>query len=906
MRRRQRMLEDLERDIHEHIERETQDNIDRGMSPEEARYAARRKFGNVRRVREDTRAVWTIRWLEELAQDLRFGLRLLRKSPGFTAVAVLTLALGIGANTAIFSLIDAIMLRNLPIRDPQQLQILRWAALKDPSTNLSYFWSGCPGTASDPDARTPGNCVFSYPMYEQIRSRSDLFSATSGMAGSQQHHVKAGGQVTLAEAYLVSGDFFETLGTRAALGRTFTPADDVPGAPDTVLLSYSYWQSRFGGNPSIIGKTILLANTPFTVIGVAAPGFKGIDPGLTTDLWIPLSSQDRVSPYLPKHTAANSLYLEILARLKPGVSAAQAQSALTVLFANSTASGPAPMFKPADAPRIELKSAAHGLTTLRQDYSQPLYVLMASVGIILLIACANVGGLSLARATSRRQEIAMRFTLGATRGRIVRQLLTESFLVAAAGAALGILLAYWSAEALAAFLSANSYFTLDLNVAPNATILAFTIAIATLTGILFGLAPALQGMRVDLAPVLKAGGARKLRFFSDRRFGFGSLLVVGQVALSVVVLAGAGLLVHTLIKLRATNIGFQPDNVLLISVDMGMTGYKLFDDPHVIPLDRDLQARFASLPGVKSASYSMVPLLSGGNMTSEFAVPDSPGRPPLPADELPVGPNFFETMQIPLLSGRSFTSADFLSKVSPEPVVINELFARKLFGDANALGRLFGDVDSKTPRWEVIGVVRDAKYNSLREQTAPTVYSLLKAAGATFELRTAGNTEPLIPLVRAAVKQVNGNLLVSEFKTQTEQIDNLLYQERLIASLSSLFAALALLLDCIGLYGLLSYEVAQRTREIGIRIALGAEPRSVLRLFIRRGFALVVSGAVMGVAVAFGLTRYLQSLLFGVRPTDPYTFAAAIALLAIVAALACAIPARRATRVDPMVALRYE
>ncbi len=871
------------------------------MSPEEARYAAVRKFGNVTRVKEETREVWSIVWLEQLLQDVRYGLRMLRKNPGFTAVAVLTLALGIGANTTIFSLINAVMLRTLPVRDPQHLLILRWTALHDPTTTASYFWSGCPDAANG-STNTPEGCSFSYPMFEQIREERNIFSAVSAFTGPNQLHVTANGRVSTATGQLVSGDFFSTLGVRPIMGRTLEPMDDVLGAQPAAVLSYDFWQNRFGGDPSIVGKSVLLENTPFTVVGVAVPGFSGVDPGLPTDTWTPVSSQALIAPHLPKTTAINSLWIEILARLDLGVSTSQAQSALAVIFAAGSTSGPSAIFKPADLPRIELRSAARGLVSLRQEFSQPLFLLMASVGIILLIACANVAGLSLARAASRRQEMAMRLTLGATRGRIVRQLLTESLLVATAGAAMGILLAYWGASVLAAFLAKNWYMPVELDVHPDRMVLGFTIGVAVFTGVLFGLAPALRSRRVDLAPALKGTGGKASAVLGRRRLGFGSFLVVAQVALSVVVLAGAGLLVHTLVNLETLNFGFDTRNLLLFYADTTMTHAK---DGQSTILYRQLQDRLSALPGVTSASYSMVPLLSGSNMDSVFALPESPDKS-VESNVLPVGPRFFETMHVPLLAGRAFASTDFVTQTKPEPAVVNEAFIRRLMGKGNSLGRQFIEPGLDTPRI-IIGVVRDAKYSYVRSEPPPTVYvPLREEGGAEFELRTAGDSSAFVSGVRGAVSQVNSSILVSHVKTQTEQIDRSLYQERLVASLSALFGALALLLACIGLYGMLSYEVARRTHEIGIRMALGAQQRQVLRLIVRQGLVLAFTGAVIGVAAAAGVTRYLQSLLYGVQSTDPYTFADVVAVLALVATMACYIPARRATKVDPMVALRHE
>lgn len=730
------------------------------------------------------------------------------------------------------------------------------------------------------------------------------FSGVSGFTGPVETHVTVNGHVSMARGNLVSGNFFSTLGVRAFAGRSLGPMDDLSGAPPAVMLSYGYWQNRFGGDPSIVGKSILLEHSLFLVAGVVGPGFSGVDPGLPTDIWAPLSSQDVLAPYVPKRTAAKSLWVEIIARLKPGVPIAQAQSALDVIFVSNVLSGVGTVFKTGDSPRIELLSVARGLTSLRAQFSLPLFVLMAAVGIVLLIASANIGGLSLARAMAREQEMAVRLSLGATRARIVRQLLTESLLLAMLGTVLGILIAYWSASSLAAFLAANWYMPLELDVRPDGIVLGFTIAVALLTTLLFGLAPAVQSLRVDLAPAIKRGGktlpgARGLGVW---RFGFGSGLVVAQVGLSIIVLAGAGLLVHTLVNLETLDVGFDTHHVLLFRADSSLTDYKA-DRARI--LYRELQDRLAALPGVTSASYSMVALLSGAGIDTEFALPATPDEK-LSSDVLPVGQHFFETMHVPLLAGRTFVAADLEARAKPEPVVVNEALAKALFGKESPLGRQFIEPGIDTLR-VIVGVVRDARYTSMRREPAPTAYvPLHQDGGAEFELRTAGDPRAIASAVRAAVNEVAPNILISDLETQTDQIEHALYQERLFASLSALFSALALLLACIGIYGLLSYEVTRRTHEIGVRMALGAAPRDVLRLVFRRGLLLVTMGTVMGVAAAVGLTRYLQSLLYGIRAVDPFTYACAVILLAVVALAACWIPARRAMRVDPMVALRYE
>ncbi len=834
-----------------------------------------------------------------LIQDFRYGLRQLRKSPGFTTVAVLTLSLGIGANTAVFSLINAVMLRTLPVRDPQQLVLLRWSAHREPGTHAYYNWAGCPDSSS---ATGAGSCSFSYPMFEQIRLEQNVFSGLFAFVLGPMPMVRVDGHPSEAHGVFVSGDFFPTLGTRAVVGRTLGPSDDLPGAAPVVVIAYAYWHRQFGGDPSVLGKPIILNGSAFTVAGVAAPGFFGLDTSRPTDFWVPLSFQPSVSPGLPKKTDAAAVWVWMGARLKPGVTASQAESALSGIFARSAASGSEAIFKPEDAPRIDLPSAARGLYTLRQDFSKPLFVLLIAVGIILLIACANVAGLMLARATARRREIAVRSALGAAKWRIIRQLLTESLLMAAAGGALGIVLAYWGAHALTAFLSANWFVPLDIDVHADARVLGFTLGITMLVGMLFGLAPAFRSVGAELSTGLKQESGNTVSSLHGlvRHFGIGKVLVIVQVSLSLLLLAGAGLLVRTLVNLDTLDLGFDVHNILLFNLDPAPGGYK---GMQVQGLYSDLQSRFAALPGVTLVSYSMTSLVSGAEMTNSFRLPDAPVD--VATAELPVSSTFFETMHIPMLAGRTFAAADYgPTDAKPKPLIVNRRFAQQLFGNENPLGRLVAQ--GETADWQIVGVVGDAKYQAVRQEIMPTAYLPFKEGRAAFELRTARDPKGLISLVRNVVTSVNANLSASHITTQTDQIDRDLYQERLFAWLSSLFGLLALILACVGLYGLLSYEVVCRTRELGIRMALGAPRRKVLRMVLGQGIVLAVVGAMFGILVAFGATRYLATLLYGVKPVDGETFAAVAMLLAAVALLACYIPARRATMVDPVVALRHE
>jgi predicted permease len=893
--------ERLKEEIAEHIALQTAENLRAGLSPAEARRQAILKFGAVEAVREDYRAESRILFFDSLLQDIRFAFRMLRKSPGFTTVAVLTLALGIGANTALFSVIDAIALRSLPVPDPQQLVLLQWRARGGPSTYHSYFYGGCPGGHRETAAGSSG-CSFSYPMFERLRAEQTVFSGIFAFA-TQPEDVSINGSASQLHGAFISGGFFPTLRAHASVGRLIDPLDDVPGAQPVIVLSYGYWQDRLGADPNAIGKTAIVNRVPLRIIGVAQPGFQ-LDPGIPMDFWLPLAAQPEVDPVLPSRTAPNSLWLFLMARLKPGVKPVQAAAAVDAAFVPGTTTGGNAIFKPADAPRIVLLNAAEGLSSLRDEFSAPLFVLMFAVVLILSIACANVGGLMLARSSTRQKEMALRRTFGASRRRMVRQLLTESMVLSATGGALGIFLAQAGARSLAAFLSANWFTPLQIEVAIDWHVLSFTLVVSLLVGVLFGLAPALRSSRVDVTPSLKEGGSQWAT--AKRSLLLNSALVLVQVAVSVVVLDGAALLVRTLVNLENVKVGFETRNVLIFSVDMTLSGYKPFGDPRSYRVDTQLRDRLASLPGVNSATYSALPLLSGSNIDSIFNLPRRPQSDGFRAEELPVGPRFFETMCIPLIAGRAFTQADFESPAKPEPLIVNEAFARKLFGRQNPLGRPVSEAQSDKAQWRVVGIVPDTKYDSLRDMTTPTVYTLYKESGAEFELRTSSNPRPLIPLVRSAVHQVDPSFLVAGMKTQSEQAEQSLFQERLIAGLSSLFGLLAVVLVSVGLYGLVAYTVVRRTHEIGIRVALGARPHQILRLVVRQGLLPTFAGIVVGLAAAAGATRYLRTLLYDVRPIDIPTLVAMVVFVGSVAALASYIPARRAVCVDPIAALRHE
>ena len=1010
MRRRKQMLNELDADIREHIDRETQDNIERGMTPEEARYAAVRKFGNVTRVKEDTRDVWRVAWIEDLWQDIRYGLRMLRNSPGFAAIAVLTLALGIGANTAIFSLINAVMLRSLPVEKPSELVVLRWSARKAPRI-IGYMSSGdCPSNLRF-GAANPTGCSFSEPIFREIRN-TNQFSGVAAFANSGPLSLTGNGPASMISGQLVSGDFFHTLGLKAAVGRVLDLSDDSPTAAPVAVVNYGYWQSSFGGARDVVGRTIELNGTAFTIVGVVEQRFTGITPGSDYDVWLPLAAGPRISnPRMWDNREDKVTYwwLTILGRLKSDTPMLQAQAAISGMFRNEMLNGSIPLFemgggmpgpprprggggaasrqmavggptaagtravpappgggqgtvvvggpmplagggqgparvqapsapsaqgqaptdaaneprtlsKPDDEPTVTLVNAQTGLTGSRGRFANPLYVLMFAVGIILLIACSNVAGLMLARAAARQKEMALRLALGAGRMRIMRQLLTESLLLAATGGVLGIVFASWGSHAIVSFVSNNQPRPLTFAAGLDLRVLGFTVAVSLLTGILFGLAPAFRSVRVDVTPALKEGfsAATKISRGGLKRFSIGNALVVTQVALAIVVLVGAGLLVRTLQNLRTIDVGFDSHNLVIFGINPSLAGYK---DAQIDSFYRDLQGRLTETPGVKSVSYSMVPLLSGALIATMFNWPGTPQDRPSESDVLEIGPNFFSTMQISFVAGRNFTTADYEIAASatggsappmvPIPVIVDQAFVAKFLGKENPLGKCFGQSEASqdgpaSPGYEIVGVVRDTKYSDLRREISPMMYRPQTVQGASFEVRTAGDPQALVPVIRRTVAEINPNLPLRDVTTESQQIDRLLFQERLVARLSGFFGLLATALACIGLYGLLAYEVTRRTREIGIRSALGAQRGDVLRLVVKQGLLLAVVGAVAGIGVALGVTHYLKSMLYDVSAYDPFTIVVVSALLVLVALAACVIPARRATNVDPMVALRYE
>ena len=892
---------DLDAELRAYVDAVAAERIAAGMTPEMARRTSLADFGGTEPVKQAVRDSRAGTGIATIWQDVRFALRILRKSPGFTAVVVLTLALGIGANTAIFTLVNSVLLQAIPVSHPEELVVLRWSAHKEPeSTGMSGF-GDCTMRRSAGDE---SGCSMPYPVYRALAQRRDLFTNITAFAGTADLNLAGNGQASIASGELVSGTYFDALGVPAALGRTLGTADEQTGADAVAVLDYGYWQRMFGGAPGVLGRRVRLNNVAFTIVGVADRKFTRLTPGKSVDIYVSVSQAKALGLRWGATEDPQSWWVAVVARLKTGIKRTEAEAAANLAFRNATMHAPKPAWKDADDPRLTLVPAQDGLSGFRRALGEPLRLLMAAVGIVLLIACANVAGLLLARSTSRERELAVRFALGASRRRVMQQMLTESILLSLAGAALGTFLAYAGSSALAAFASANGERPLHLNVVPDLRVLLFTTGVALITGIGFGLAPAIRGSRTRSAAEMSRGATESAPVTPSagrRRPGFGSTLVVLQVALSIVMLTGAGLLLRTLAKLRSVDAGFDTRNVLLVWINPELAGY---DKTHVQALYENLQQRLSSLPGITSVSYSSGPMLDGGLWTSDVKVEGQTSKQSVDTQMLRVGPRYFETMRLPLLRGHSLALADIRS--GTPSAVVNEAFVRKFLEGRDPIGLHFGPDDKDSPKWTIVGVAKDSKYASLEDENAPTAYVPLETGGATFALRTAIAPAAFIPAVRKAVQDVDDNVPVMKLRTQSESIDRLLFNQRLMARLLGGFSALGLGLACIGLYGLLSYEVARRTREIGVRTALGAQRSDVLSMFLRRGLAVVALGSVAGVGVAAGVTRLLGSLLYGVQALDPLTFLAAAALFALVGLAACLLPASRAMRVDPAEALRCE
>lgn len=832
--------------------------------------------------------------MRTLIQDLRYGSRLLRKSPGFTTVALLSLALGIGANTAIFTLVNAVLLKSLPVHKPQELVL---------------FSEGTGEGTSFGDQPRDRWELFSYPSYRYLRDHSKSFQGLSTFrSGEARVSVQREGEVAQrAQGHLVGGDYFSVLGVSAAMGRTLTPDDDRPAAPPAAVISYGYWKQELGADPMIVGKSISLNGTFFTIVGVMPPEFFGIRVRRSPDYWLPIAFQPQIEMRESSLEDQRVYWLGLAGRLKPGVGMEQAQAEVNLLlhqFLTELAGAQISedTRKQIDSSYISLASGARGISGLRFFYSEPLRMLMAMVGLVLLIACANVGNLLLSRSAARQMEISMRLALGANRARLVRQLLTESVLLAVLGGALGVLLAQWGVSALVTLVARTS----PLDVRPDWAVLSFTVGVSLLAGLLFGLTPALRASRTDLTTALKEKAARGT--WGKLRMGLAPALIVSQVALSLVLLVGAGLFARSLLRLQHENLGFNRDGVLLVDIDPRLAGYKR---PELPVRYQQLLDRIGALGGVQSATIATYSPISGTTRTSTAAVQGYAAQPDENLDvmDMLVGPSYCETLGLPLLLGREISPRD--TEASPKVAVVNQTFAEYFFPGENPIGRRFGfgDTPNDSGEIEIVGVIGDANYRGPKQKPVRTSYRPIlqvKDYSANLEIRTQGDPLALAASVRSAIAQVDDKLPIVGVNSLSRQFEDSLRQEKLIAQLVSFFGLLALLLACVGLYGVMATTVARRTNEIGIRMALGAEGGRILWMILRETLALVIIGIAIGIPAAVGGARLVSSQLYGLSAADPLTLVVAAVILIAVAALAGYMPARRASRVDPIIALRYE
>jgi predicted permease len=865
---------------------------------------------------------------DEMFQDLRYGMRMLLKHKGFTIVAVLSLALGIGANTALFSVVDAVLLRTLPVKEPGRLVLFEWEA------GTAFRTSGMRGWGRPRSAGLRGGSMFRYDIIEKMRqaraaATDDPLSDFFAFAPIYGLTAVANDQAEDVSGQFVSGGYYKGLGVQPILGRAITDADDNAAAAPVVVLSHHYWQERFGAKLDVIGRQIKLNQTPFTIIGVTPPGFTGslqvsIRPAVTVPLaFEPLLLGDRSG--MARTGRPDVWWINLMGRLKPGATMEQARDSLNGAFqAMALEVMPPPRrdnepakIEPGDYPRLVTRSGSQGLMESRESYSATIYGLFGVVALVLLVACANVANLLLARASLRGPEIGVRLAVGAGRWRLIRQLLTESVLLASLGGALGVIFAFWGKIALVAMSGRDtSFLPDDIELSLNWRVLGFTLAVSLLTGILFGLAPAWRATSFDLTKAIKQSrrGAGAVSRLSKG-------LVVLQVALSLLVLIGAGLFIRTLYNLQRVNLGFNQENLLLFAVNPRQGGYK---DEGLRQFYEQLSARLDNLPGVRAATFGAIPLISQYGWNTNILLPGETERTAgqHTANRQAARENYFTTMEIPLLRGRGFTAQD--DQRAPRVAVVNQAFSRSFFPNDDALGKRVTDTDGNR-EVEIVGVVADTKYNSQREDIEPLLYTPWRQenitfGGTYFALRTTGEPTALATAVRQAVRELDGNLPVTEVASQEARSQRTLGQERLYVRLLSFFGALALALAAIGLSGVLAYSVAQRTNEIGIRMALGARVANVLRMVIWQGMRLVLLGLVVGAACGYGLKRLLATQyfaptswqrqmaerLYGVEGTDPLTFAVIAALLAGVALLACWLPARKAAQVDPLAALRHE
>ncbi len=909
---RRRKEDELHEELRFHLEEEAREREAEGLSKVQAGWAARRDLGNVTLLREDARTLWSWILLEQLAQDVRYGLRAMVKNRLFTALAAVSLALGIGANTAIYSFMDSILLRSLPVAEPASLVVVKWQSRPYSSAAGSEFVLHSIDGSTYRDRSGITAAIFPFPAFERLLEASaPVLSSLFAYKPTGPVNVMIKGQAEIARGEFVSGDFFRGLAVTPAAGRPIVADDDRAGAAPVAVLSLRYGEQRFGDAASAIGQQILINNVPFTVVGVTPSEFFGVDPAAAPQVYLAMHASLLFDPGGgPIYLDPNYYWVEMMGRLRPGVDPAQAQSALAGAFGQWVATTATNDRERANLPVLRLEEGAGGLDSLRRQYSKPLYILLVMVGLILAIACANTANLLLARAAARRREMAVRLSLGAGRWRVVRQLLTESVLLASLSGALGVLIAVAGIRVLTLLL-ANGQDGLTLHADLNWHVLGVTMALSLLCGLLFGLAPALQSTRPALMPLLRDRSVTEPRSRLRARVprpGLTQALVVAQIALSLLLLVAAGLFVRTLSNLQSIPLGFNRESVLLFELNAPQAGYP---EARVAAYYGDLRRRLSEVPGVREATLSHASLIRAGR-SHPITVS---GLPTQGTRILFTGPRFFTTMQIPIVQGREIAESD---RHGTQPVaVVSDLFARTNFGDENAVGRYIEVGGSMmvggTPlAFEIVGVAANAKYGPLKRDVPPVVYVSYaqlpptKLRAMTYALRTDGDPLGYVAAVRQIVHDSDGRVPATNFKTQAADIDQTINQEIVFARLCTAFAILALVIACVGLYATMAYAVARRTNEIGLRMALGAGRGAVIWMVLREVCMLATVGLAIGVPTALGTSRFVESFLFGMKPNDPRALALAAAVLTIAALAAGYVPARRASRVDPMIALRHE
>jgi macrolide transport system ATP-binding/permease protein len=893
LRSRERAESELDDELKFHLEMEARKLAERGLSERAARTAARAGFGGVEQVREECRDARGVSVLENLARDVRYGLRMLAKTPVFTAVAILSLAIGIGANTAVFTLIDALLLKSLPVRHPEQLVALKWGTKHDIDINTSYSTNG-------PDARGRHvTNVISWRIYQELRTNSRTLESVIGFSQLWKASVAAHGQALVTDGMVVTGNYFSALGVSPAAGRLLTSDDDTESGVPALVISYQLWETLYGREPEAIGKTLFVNGQPCAIVGVAPREILGISPAKRFGVAVAIRQRDRLAGAAKSRTdwfSDDFFWMQTIGRRHAGVSDEAIEAEVGAKIATNLPE-PSRSKLAGETPYVAAEPARQGISSIREYYRRPLLILMTVVALMLLMACANLAGLLLARANGRGREILIRIALGAKRGRLVRQLLVEGALLSAAGAAAGLLVAYEGLRALLAVMAGPGS---TLEAPLDGRVLAFTAAVSMATTLLFALAPALRATRVDVAAGLK----EETPSAGSPRFAAVRTLVAVQIAVAVPLVAGGLLFGRTLVNLRSTEFGFNTGNLVLFDLRPEQSGY---DEARSAQLYARVLERLRQTSGVVGATLSGTRPLSGFASNGWVRIEGKPKRSQCYYQF--VGPDYAEVMQLPLVAGRGLRERDMSG---PGTALVNETFARQNFGGESPLGRRFRWTAKDPQSLEIVGVVKDAKYDTVRGEVPATVYSPFTntpwgwRSQITIEVRTAGSTPAAVAAIQRSMGEIDRRLPLIELLTQRAQVDELLTQERLFAWLVALFGAMTVALACVGLYGMVAASVASRTREIGVRMALGADRGSVLRIVFGQVAATAAVGLAVGLGATWAATRVVKATLYGVTEHDPATLAMAEAAVLGLALLAAAWPARRATRIDPVQALRYE